>query len=730
MILVLITVAVAALMVIPVMQYANGNHARPATVYSYGNDIVSFSGQNSAIGLGPHVYPISWSVFRVNSLQYYPAANGNSYNPLKSEKFTHYRYSRIENAVQNSAIMVRWNSNVRVAEIFSFLGNGIDASIAIENLNTSGQFIGTFSMGMKHHDFATVSGFSPYGAHSSRGESASFIIPSHDYTVYAGNVSVSWQNEASIFYAGMLTETPGSGSIALPFGPFTLNTNETYSIDPIIMPSMIIRDPNPGPVPIPPPSPKAATFSETGLPSGTTWSVTLAGQTQTSTSNSITFDKLPGSYSYTIGSEQYYRVSPSGGSVSVTEWSGSSVAITFTPYGSPQLSGLSIVNSSGMAYGSAVPGDSTLTFSVNYRNATGNAPGPGYLGWFFRSGVWFFADTPNGGVIPLKFLTPTGNGTASFTWTAQPGYYTGFTASMTNEKSSTQVSLNNKAMIYTMFPEINGTTGLYINFLDAENGGAAYDSYGSLVFIGSQAVTFNSETAKSTTIASLSWGMWNKTRTLATWNFTQSFSWIGDSAGQQPSSSDAVLITPKDYLFQSYNGQSNVTATEKAIWNGIALGLAIASFVTIECPPVSAGLGIASAIMAFVGPYIFSPLSSPTKTFSNTDARFNNYSYSRTGSFSRFNTRGGSTYDWSFLSSASGNELYLGKLFLEFGYMLPMSSNVLNYFIDSVTLTEYQVAHQNDTSYSYINYFGSPPNNPPNSYAISISEPLYQLQEA
>ncbi len=606
MILVLITVAVAALMVIPVMQYANGNHARPATVYSYGNDFVSFSGQSSAIGLGPHVYPVSWSVFRVNPLQYYPAANGHSPNPMKSEKFTHYRYSRIENAVQNSAVMVRWNSHVRVAEIFSFLGNGIDASIAIENLNASGQFIGTFSMGMKHHDFATVSGFSPYGAHSSRGESASFIIPSHDYTVYAGNVSVSWQNEASIFYAGMLTETPGSGSIALPFGPFTVNTNETYSIDPIIMPSMIVRNPSPGPVPVPPPSPKAATFSETGLPSGTTWSVTLAGQTQTSTSNSITFDKIPGSYSYTIGSEQYYWVSPSDGSVTVTEWSGSSVAVTFTPYGSPQLSGLSIVNSSGMAYGSSVPGDSSLTFSVNYRNATGNAPGPGYLGWFFRSGVWFFADTPNGGVIPLKFLTPTGNGTASFTWTAQPGYYTGFTASMTNEKSSTQVSLNNKAMIYTQFPVISGGEK-FLFFPDTVSSGSFFNSSGDLMGIvsnnapGSNVVNF---TDSNHHYLNMTAGViFSNAQLLGVTNLVQSISWCGDSYGATPSKFPSYFQGSVMNVYpQGSQGQPNITELEKAVWYGLSAALGVAGAVLSDGLSATVG-GIA---LGFIGKLIFS----------------------------------------------------------------------------------------------------------------------------
>ena len=725
MIIVLITVAVAALMVIPVMQYANGNHARPGTVYSYGNDFVSFSGQNSAIGLGPHVYPISWSVFRVNSLQYYPAANGNSSNPLKSEKFTHYRYSRIENAVQNSAVMVRWNSHVRVAEIFSFLGNGIDASIAIENLNTSGQFIGTFSMGMKHHDFATVSGFSPYGAHSSRGKSTSFIIPSHDYTVYAGNVSVSWQNEASIFYAGMLTETPGSGSIALPFGPFTVNTNETYSLDPIIMPSMIISNPYPGPVPVPPPSPtpKAATFSESGLPSGTTWSVTLAGQTQTSTSNTITFDKIPGTYSYTIGSEQYYWVSPSGGSVSVTEWSGSSVAITFTPYGSPQLSGLSIVNSSGMAYGSAVPGDSTLTFSVNYRNATGNAPGPGYLGWFFRSGVWIYADTSNGGIIPLKFLTPTGNGTASFTWITQPGYYTGFSVSMTNEKSSTQVSLNNKAMIYTMFPTYSGNGKLLV-FPDVVGKGYYYNSNGAIIAITAQGTREYVQNSGQSLEYKFSAGFWNESRTLGVWSAHMGFQWKGNSIGDTPSNAGSyVTNTLQSYSIQgnSYAG-SNTTASEQTIWDAVALGLGVAALFMV--PPFDVVLATGSALMQFVGPFIFSTTEFQKR--SPNDQIWKNF----TGTMSRFLYSYYNTWNYHVLANIGGGLSYLFKFRDLPGYS-PTATSTLNYFIYADAMTVMQLNGQNQTDIHHTEYFPyNQPNWSPPEYSTSISIPIYILQQA
>ena len=74
------------------------------------------------------------------------------------------------------------------------------------------------------------------------------------------------------------------------------------------------------------------TFTESGLPSGTSWSVTLAGNTQTSTTTTITFTKTNGTYSYTVGAVTGYSASPNSGSVTVAGGA-QSVSITFTSSG-------------------------------------------------------------------------------------------------------------------------------------------------------------------------------------------------------------------------------------------------------------------------------------------------------------------------------------------------------------------------------------------------------------
>jgi hypothetical protein len=73
----------------------------------------------------------------------------------------------------------------------------------------------------------------------------------------------------------------------------------------------------------------SVTFTETGLPSGTSWSVTLNGTKESSTSSTIVFSVLNGTYSYTVNSVSGYTLSPASGSIAV-HGKNATQAITFT----------------------------------------------------------------------------------------------------------------------------------------------------------------------------------------------------------------------------------------------------------------------------------------------------------------------------------------------------------------------------------------------------------------
>ncbi|MCL5785243.1 MAG: hypothetical protein M1151_01060, partial [Candidatus Thermoplasmatota archaeon] len=59
------------------------------------------------------------------------------------------------------------------------------------------------------------------------------------------------------------------------------------------------------------------TFTEAGLPAGTNWSVTLGGQTISSTNTTITFTEPNGTYDYTITGIPNFASNVTSGNVSV-----------------------------------------------------------------------------------------------------------------------------------------------------------------------------------------------------------------------------------------------------------------------------------------------------------------------------------------------------------------------------------------------------------------------------
>lgn len=76
----------------------------------------------------------------------------------------------------------------------------------------------------------------------------------------------------------------------------------------------------------------SVTFTETGLPAGTPWSVDLGGTVQSSTTASISFTEAPGAYSYHIERRAAYAATPDHGTL-VVGASAVSVAVTFSPIG-------------------------------------------------------------------------------------------------------------------------------------------------------------------------------------------------------------------------------------------------------------------------------------------------------------------------------------------------------------------------------------------------------------
>jgi hypothetical protein len=86
---------------------------------------------------------------------------------------------------------------------------------------------------------------------------------------------------------------------------------------------------------VPPPT-YDVSFTESGLESGTNWSVTLNGTLQNSNSSSLSFQEPNGSYPYTVEPVANYTVLPSSGIVTVTGAAPAPVKISFHSIGPPR----------------------------------------------------------------------------------------------------------------------------------------------------------------------------------------------------------------------------------------------------------------------------------------------------------------------------------------------------------------------------------------------------------
>ncbi len=130
----------------------------------------------------------------------------------------------------------------------------------------------------------------------------------------------------------------------------------------------------------------AVTFTETGLPAGTSWSVTLGGTTNSSTTGTVAFAEPNGTYAFTVASSGY-QGTPASGDLAVHGTAASqsitfalaTYAVTFTESGLPSGTSWSVTlggtaNSSTTGTIAFVEPSGTYAFSVS---SPGYQPVPG-----------------------------------------------------------------------------------------------------------------------------------------------------------------------------------------------------------------------------------------------------------------------------------------------------------------------------------------------------------------
>jgi hypothetical protein len=116
------------------------------------------------------------------------------------------------------------------------------------------------------------------------------------------------------------------------------------------------------------------TFTETGLPANTSWSISVNGAARNSSTSSILFSEPNGTYNYAIGGVTGYTTSSVGGSVTVNG-SSAQVNITFSPLVVMPTEitigyGTSPANFVPLAY--ATVNGSSVSFTIQPQYLTGN----------------------------------------------------------------------------------------------------------------------------------------------------------------------------------------------------------------------------------------------------------------------------------------------------------------------------------------------------------------------
>jgi hypothetical protein len=199
--------------------------------YQLGNEKITIKGQNALVTFGAESYRVNWKIFELQNAI------------LRMIHFSSLKIRRIKNDLQNSVVVMRNSSNVKIAEIYSFQRGSIDASIAVKNLrgqNTSYYIV--FQLGSNPVHMAYLNGNSPLKINTVSmqvGQNSSYnLIPSNDWSVTLGSLKVGWRNEMSTFHTGGIATNATSSKVSLPFGPITLTRNETYTVDPIMSPQM------------------------------------------------------------------------------------------------------------------------------------------------------------------------------------------------------------------------------------------------------------------------------------------------------------------------------------------------------------------------------------------------------------------------------------------------------------------------------------------------------------
>jgi len=245
------------------------------------------------------------------------------------------------------------------------------------------------------------------------------------------------------------------------------------------------------------------TFSETGLPTGTLWSVAVGLSNLTSTGPEINFSVTPGTHGYEIGTVAGYQSSPASGATTVLA-ANQTILVAFTKLASGEYtvtfteSGLSTGTSWSVTIGSTTQpstGTTVVFTELNGTYAYSVTTVPGYT--LAKSSGSITVSGANTGTAVAFSAIPPGKYALTFTESGLPG---GTNWSVT---IGTSTVFSNGGNVVA-FQEANGTASYQVASVD---GYTASPSAGSVDLAGAAkdvAVTFSSSGSSGSSSSGLS----------------------------------------------------------------------------------------------------------------------------------------------------------------------------------------------------------------------------------
>ncbi len=372
--------------------------------------------------------------------------------------------------------------------------------------------------------------------HNSTGSTVTFTEPNGTYSYTVGVVAGYTVSPSS----GGVTVNGSAQSVAITFTPSVI---PTYTV----------------------------TFTESGLPSGTSWSVTQNGSTHPSTSGTVTFTEPNGTYSFTVGSVSGYTPSPSSGSLTV-KGSATGVSITFTaiPAGSYPVT----FTESGLPTGtnwSVTLGGSTLsstTSTIIFTEPNGTYP-------YTVGSVSGYTASPSSGNVTVSGAAHSISITFTKTPTGPTHYTVTFTESGLPRGTSWSVTLNGTPGTSStpgiVFNNLLNNTSGYAFTVGTVSGYTAVPSSGSVVVNGAnvtKAITFTAIPAGSYSVTFTESGLpsganWSVTLGGKTQSSTGSTLTFTEKNGTYP----YTVTAPSGYLAIPTSGSVNVAG--KAVSQGV-----------------------------------------------------------------------------------------------------------------------------------------------------------------